>query len=876
MMTMNRSQENSHKTVHLVDYKPAPFCIPKIELCFTIEDEYTLVDSKLECVRNPDSEINDKLILNGENLELKKLMIDGVECDKKDYQINEESLTVHLSGDKHLIEVQTCIYPAKNKSLEGVYQSDDLICTQMEPEGFRKVTYTLDRPDILSCFSTKIIANKVKYPTLLSNGNLVKSGDCENGNHFTEWVDPFPKPCYLFALVAADLGVVEDEFVTCSNRTIALKIFVDKGNENKAEHAMNSLKKSMQWDEETFGLEYDLDLYMIVAVSAFNFGAMENKGLNIFNASAVLADQSTSTDTDFSRIEGIVAHEYFHNWTGNRVTLRDWFQLTLKEGLTVFRDQEFSSDMGSRAVFRISEVTSLKNRQFAEDSGPTAHPIQPDSYLEINNFYTATVYDKGAEVIRMMHSMLGVKNFRKAMDLYFKNNDGRAATTKDFIEAISTASKKDFNQFEKEWYHRAGTPEVKATWEQNSSTRTFTLNLKQSVFGKPSKYHIPVRIGFIAEDGEELEFEKDGQRETILDFVKTEQEFKFNKIEKDCTPSLFRDFSAPIKLKADYTDDDYLLLLNNDSDQFNRFGAMQSLILKEILKISDSIKNYSELSVSPKLIKAFCGIIDDSEIEYAFKAQLLSAPSLSFILENSKDYDPERYNDAREFLLQQIASNNQDALFRLYEDLYDNGEFNKESIGIRALKNASLTLLSELNSDESINAIKNQYFECENMTLRIHALDLLCNGESCIKDEALEHFEKTYADEPLVMNKWFSVQSGSKRFETLDRIKQLSKHSKFDSKNPNKLRSLYASFASNLVNFHRADGAGYEFIAENIIEIDRFNPFMASSLSMAFSKYERLDEKRKKLISRNLLPILDDKSISKDTYEILSKIIGKH
>ena len=873
---MKNSQENTHKAIYLKNYKPPVFYIPKIELSFDIDAEDTLVYAKLECVRNEDAEREDKLILNGENIELKKLIIDGIECIKENYSLDDESLTLSLTGDKHIVEIETLIHPASNKSLEGVYQSDDIICTQMEPQGFRKVTYTLDRPDVLSCFTTKIIADKEKYPTLLSNGNLIKSGDLGNGKHFTEWVDPFPKPCYLFALVAADLGMIEDKFITRSNRTIALKIFVDRGNENKAEHAMNSLKKSMKWDEDTFGLEYDLDLYMIVAVAAFNFGAMENKGLNIFNASAVLADETTSTDTDFNRIEGIVAHEYFHNWTGNRVTLRDWFQLTLKEGLTVFRDQEFSSDMGSRAVFRISEVTSLKNRQFAEDNGPTAHPIQPDSYLEINNFYTATVYDKGAEVIRMMHSMIGAEKFRQAMDLYIKDNDGKAATTKDFIKAVSSASKKDLTQFESEWYHRAGTPEVAARWEQNLSTRTLTLNLKQSLLGKPSKYHIPVRIGFIAEDGSELEFEKDGQSETILDFLETEQEFKFNKIGKKCTPSLFRDFSAPIKLKADYTNDDHLLLLNNDTDHFNRFGAMQELLLKEILKISDSIKNHSDLAVDPKIIQAFSNIIEDSEIEYAFKAQLMSAPSLSFILENSNDYDPELYNDAREFLLQQIANENKDALLRLYDDLYDSGQFNKESIGLRALKNCSLTILSELSSDEIINAVKKQYFESDNMTLRLHALDILCNGESGVKDEALEHFEQTYAKDTLVMNKWFSVQSGSKRFETLDRIKELATHKAFDSKNPNKLRSLYGVFAGNLINFHRADGSGYELIAEQIVNIDSFNPFMASSLSMAFSKYERLDEKRKNLMSKILSPILDSNSISKDTFEILSKITGQH
>lgn len=857
--------EKKPQTVLLKDYQAAPFVVEAYQLDFEIQKGYTIVTNEMVLSKNPKAEDSQIGVFNGEELELLGVTVNGTDLDENEYKKDDETLTLTFEKESNIVIFKTKIFPEKNKSLEGLYQSDAMLCTQMEPQGFRKVTYGLDRPDVLSKFKTRITADKKTYPFLLSNGNLIEKKDLENGRHSVLWEDPFKKPCYLFALVAADLGLVESTYMTKSGREVKLEVYVDKGNESRAHHAMESLKKAMKWDEDVFDLEYDLDLYMIVAVQAFNFGAMENKGLNIFNASAVLADSETATDAEFNRIENIVAHEYFHNWTGNRVTLRDWFQLTLKEGLTVYRDQEFSSDVGSRAVFRIDEVTQLRNGQFSEDSGPMSHPIQPEEYIEINNFYTHTVYNKGAEVIRMFCTIIGREKFIEAVKLYLKTHDGSAATTEDFVAAMSEVSGVDFTQFKNAWYKKAGTPHVNVSWDKKGSQ--LMLNFKQENKGEPSTHVIPVKLGLVTENGSE----KSTEQVFLLD--QTEKSLTLEGVGENVTPSLFRDFSAPVIINASYTQEDYLQLLKNDSDSFNKFSAMQSLIIDEINAIAKCIKNYEDLQVTDALKEAFVYVIQDSELDPAFKAHLMTAPNLAYILESSEEYNPELLNEAREFLLQQISSENETDLYTLYDSLETNSDLTQSAIGLRALKNACLSLMSAVTSEVCTQKLKKQYFESENMTLRFHAMELLCNTDSTAKAEVLKHFEETYKDESLVMNKWFKVQAMSKCSHTLDLVKALEKHPCYDTKNPNKFRSLIAGYASNLVHLHRNDGLSYSYLREKILEIDGFNAFMASGLAQSFSKLERLDETRKQLMTKELNLILNTPKLSKDTYEVVSKIL---
>jgi aminopeptidase N len=860
--------------IYRKDYRTPPFRIPKTELEFDLDPHKTIVSSRLslECDRE-----GEPLVLNGESIKLIKLSLEGEELSPSDYEIQDDRLIISKSlPNQCQLNIVTEIDPSQNFKLMGLYQSDDILCTQMEAEGFRRVTYFLDRPDVLSRFTTKVIGDKKNYPMLLSNGNPIERGDLPAGKHYVIWEDPFPKPCYLFALVAGDLGKVEGDFTTMSGRSIKCEVYVDHGNEDRAEHALVSLHKSMKWDEETFGLEYDLDRYMIVAVDAFNFGAMENKGLNIFNSSAVLANTKSATDKDYQRIEGIVAHEYFHNWTGNRVTCRDWFQLTLKEGLTVFRDQEFSACMHSAPVCRIGEVRSLREMQFAEDSGPNSHPIRPDSYIEINNFYTSTIYEKGAEVIRMIHTIVGETGFRKGMDLYFERHDGQAVCTNDFVAAMADANGVDLKQFESSWYSQKGTPMVQVSWQRTGETLALTLTQNPPVQDdEPGViYDIPVRTAVLDGQGGELEFEYEGElcRETVLRLTQKTQSFEFKSLQPDCIPSVFRQFSAPVKVQLE---EDYAYLLKRlqfETDAFNAYEAGQVLMLDDILRM------YDEDSLSPNkaLVHALIEVLDKPHMDDAMKAEMLSFPSLSYILESTPVYDPESIQPYLNRLKKSLAEAGRDKFLEMYQQKHreEKSEMDTAAMGRRALKNKCLYYLSLLNEPELEKLVEQQYHEAKSMTDKMGALVALVDGPKTSTASVLADFETTWNNDPVVMNKWFAIQASSDREDLFDHIARLKTHSCFDPKNPNKLRALYGSFMRNLEYFHHSSGRGYEILAEAIIDIDKFNSGAAAGLSRGFSRLKKLPKNLQVKMKAQIDLVLSVKGLSRDTYEILSQTVA--
>lgn len=864
----------SHKKKYLSDYEVAGFLIPEVVLTIELSDHATKVNSKLRVERVDYKK--ETLVLNGENLILKSVKLNDRILPASEYRVSKVGLELLNLPNEFVLECETEIDPKNNFSLEGLYKSDAIFCTQMEPEGFRKMTYFLDRPDILSKFTTTVIGEKKDYPILLSNGNLIDRGDLEDGKHFTKWEDPFPKPCYLFALVAGDLGKVEGKFKTTSQREIQLEIYVDKGNENRAHHALQSLQKAMKWDEDVFGREYDLDLYMIVAVDAFNFGAMENKGLNIFNSSAVLADERSATDEDFQRIEGIVAHEYFHNWTGNRITLRDWFQLTLKEGLTVFRDQNFSADMHSKEVFRLKDVTTLRERQFVEDCSPMAHPIRPESYIEINNFYTATVYEKGAEVIRMVHTMLGEKLFRKGMDLYFERYDGKAITTRDFLSVMQNVAEIDLEQFELSWYTQEGTPFVESSWDYDDISEIFSLRLSQELPKTNQRpFHIPIKFGWVTKDGtpQAILDEKgnDLGNETILHLKEMKREFKFKKVQAGSLPSLLRNFSAPVNFNGNYSDDQLMQLIKYDSDAFNRYEALQSLFVEEVLTLNHSKQKHT---VNPCLLEAYGYVLKDDSISPSFQAQMLALPSLIYLLEQGQEYCPDKMYESRKVLLKSIVGKYRDTFMTIYQKLPWLNSLDSKSMGVRALKNLCLSFLSEIEEEEMLNLLKQHYDKTNNMTYKLGAMNLLCHHMCSQRIEVLKDFENNWKTDPVVMNKWFLAQSSSELDNTLDVVKSLVAHPAFDKKNPNKVRALFAGFAKNLVPFHNNNGSGYSFIADQVIEIDTYNPYIASALANMFQVYPRLDDARKSILGVELKRILDTNKLSKDSFEVVDKIFN--
>lgn len=862
---------NNPSEIHLKDYKRPYFWIKNVELDVDIFDDETFVVCELKIERNTEFDKGHSLELDGVDLELLNIELNNIPLHDDQYEVRDNKLIVHTHEDKFTLLTKVRIHPQTNLSCEGLYKSGTIFCTQNEAQGFRKITWYLDRPDVMAKFKTTVRADKSKFPFLLSNGNKTEFGDLEQGRHFVSWEDPHLKPCYLYALVAGDLALVTDKFVTSSGREVALEIYVDKGNEDKCNHAMESLKNSMKWDEDTFGLEYDLDVYMIVAVDAFNMGAMENKGLNIFNSAYVLAKPETATDDNFQGIEGVIGHEYFHNWTGNRVTCRDWFQLTLKEGLTVFRDQEFSADMLSRPVKRIDDVKKLREFQFPEDSGPLAHPIRPKSYIEINNFYTATVYEKGAEVIRMIHTLIGKENFRKGMDLYFERFDGQAVTTQDFVDSMSDASGKDLKHF-KAWYDQVGTPKLKVETSYDEKNGTYTVNFSQSVNIENDEFqsvHMPFNFGLIGSDGKEFELECGGK----LELTKVNETFVFENITSRPTPSWNRSFSAPVILDYAYSEEELFFLMSHDKDEFNRFDAAQNLYKKTIFDLNSQLKNNSEVNVSQGFIKAFEKLLTDKTVDPAFLAYAISLPSVAELCEACEVADFDGLNSARNLLENTLGLKLNEHFLSLYNDLNNDSDFKLDaySMGKRALKNVCLSYLVSTGQADMLDLALTQFKNATNMTEEAHALTLLASQEGTQADYACNHFYKKWKHETLVMQKWFAAQAVSKRKGLVEKIKHLESSDVYDKSVPNLVRSLVGAFANrNPVAFNATDGSGYEYVADKIIEIDSYNPQVASRLAKSMNHLNKLDNQRKGLLKQQLERLLTHK-LSSDTYEVVSK-----
>ena len=862
----------SQERIYLKDYQKPQFTIDQVDLHVDIFDDQTTVTNSLKLTRTID-DANAPLVLHGENQILKQVILNDTELSADQYQVSDHDLTIPNVGDSFSLKIISTNNPYQNTALEGFYASGDILCTQCESEGFRRITYYLDRPDVMSKFTTTVVADKTKYPVLLANGNLKDSGDLEEGRHYTTWEDPFLKPSYLFAMVAGDLDVVRDTFTTCSGREIALSIYVDKGNQEKSLYALESLKRAIKWDEDTFGLECDLDNYMVVAVDAFNFGAMENKGLNIFNSQYVLADPKTATDANFEAIEGVIGHEYFHNWTGNRVTCRDWFQITLKEGLTVYRDQEFSSDMQDRAVKRINDVRMLRDYQFVEDAGPNAHPIRPPSYIEVNNFYTLTVYEKGSEIIRMIQTLIGRETFRKGIDKYFELYDGQAVTTDDFVSAMEQASDRDLSQF-KTWYDLAGTPTCKVSSSYDEGSKKFILTVEQSpspvakVEGE-RPYHLPLSLGLLDAQGNEM-----GETQ-VLEVTQTQQSFELEGITSKPVPSLFRNFSAPVHVHYDYSDEELMLLVAHDSDDFNRFDAGQRLATRALNAMIESRAKGEEMQISEGVLDCFGAILSDPNLSPDFKAEALILPSLTALTEPMEVYDFDGAYAARQAFNKAFATKFKEKLLETYHEFKDSGpyEVNATAIGRRKLKNRCLGLLSNLEDDDVTALVKDQFESATNMTDEISALGLLGDMKTDSRNTALNAFYEKWQHEFLVINKWFVVQSCSRRDDVLEQVKALEKHEAFTLKNPNRARSLIGGFAQNTIHFHAASGSGYEYIANKVIEVDEINPKLAAGLCRGFNKMGKLDPERKAKMKTQLDRILAKENLSGDTYEIISNIL---
>lgn len=874
------------QTIYLKDYTVPEYLIESIELTVILDELNTRVVSKLTLHKNPESEReNAALVLHGEGLELISVAMDGVALTEEQYQQGIESLSIETvpQNQVFILAIENSINPKANTSLEGLYLSSSMLCTQCEAEGFRKITYFLDRPDVMSLFKTTLIGDKDKYPVLLSNGNKVAAGELKNNRHWVTWEDPFKKPCYLFALVAGQLECIEDSFTTMSGREISLQIFVESHDIDKCGHAMQSLKNSMRWDEQVYGREYDLDLYMIVAVSHFNMGAMENKGLNVFNTKFVLARPDTATDSDYEHIEGVIGHEYFHNWTGNRITCRDWFQLSLKEGFTVFRDQQFTGDQTSQAVKRIEDVKLLRVRQFAEDAGPLSHPIRPESYIEINNFYTLTVYEKGAEVVRMIHTLLGEEDFRNGSDLYFQRHDGQAVTCEDFVLAMEAASGVDLGLF-RHWYSQAGTPVLEATESYNPQDKTLTLTLKQSSAatpGQPTKelLHIPVKLGLLAADGSVAKICIDGCEadEVILELIHQQQTFVFEQLAEKPVVSMLRGFSAPVVLNKQQTLEELAFLLSHDTDTFNRWDAGQKMSLQVIFGLIDDIQQGVELQLNPLLIEAYANVLQQPWDDLSYFSLLLSLPAENYLATQMKVVDVEAIHLAREFVKKTLTEHLQPQFQDLYQRYHkdESGQFDAGAIGRRRIKNSCLSYLSTLESTTSYQLAEKQFYSAKNMTDQIAALAVIVESKNPAKTQCLESFYQQWQQEALVIDKWFTLQASSSAEDTFSIVQSLIKHSAFELTNPNRVRSLIGAFSqANQLHFHAANGQGYQFLADQVIALNSINPQVASRMVAALTQWQRFDEARQCLMKEALKRIMNTENISKDVYEIASKSLA--
>jgi len=872
------------RPIYLKDYQPPEYLIDETHLQVRLDEDETRVRARLLMRRNPASRSGaHALYLHGERLELRSISLDGRSLPASAYAIDAEGLTIHQVPDQFELETEVVIRPQQNTSLEGLYRSGGLFCTQCEAEGFRHITWYLDRPDVMSRFTTTIEADQSRYPILLSNGNPGPEQRLADGRHCRTWTDPFPKPAYLFALVAGDLRLVEDSFRTVSGRDVALRIYVEPENLDKCAHAMRSLQRAMAWDERQYGREYDLDIYMIVAVNDFNMGAMENKGLNVFNSKYVLARPDSATDSDFQGIEGVIAHEYFHNWTGNRITCRDWFQLSLKEGLTVFRDQEFSSDMGSRGVKRIEDVRLLRAHQFAEDAGPMAHPVRPDSYIEINNFYTVTVYEKGAELVRMQHALLGPERFRLAMDLYFQRFDGQAVTTDDFVQCMADASGRDLTQF-KRWYSQAGTPVVTVQDHFDADSGIYTLELEQSCPaspGQPEKqpFHIPLVLGLMDEESRRalpvtLQGEAgEGPANRLLELREGRERFRFTGLKVRPIPSLLRGFSAPVKLRYDYSDQALMFLMAHDDDGFNRWDAAQQLAQRLLLQRVAGEDSPGEAG----FVEAFGRALNDSEADQALLAEILTLPSESYLGEQMVQIDVEAVHRARQGFRQRLSQALRDDFMAVYEACRETGEYDLQpaSIGRRRLKNLCLGYLMQSPDPQIEQRCVDQFNARHNMTDVMAALSLIADSDMPQRQALLQAFYERWRDDPLVLDKWFTVQALSKRTDTLQQVMDLMGHADFSFTNPNRVRSLVGAFcAANPYRFHDAGGAGYRFLGDQILRLDAINPQIASRLLRVMSRWQRYDQQRQTLMKAQLERILNHSGISRDVFEIASRSLG--
>jgi aminopeptidase N len=852
------------------DYRAPDFEIEHTDMLFRLEAEQAIVETTLKMRRGEDAN-GAFLDLDGEDLELLEVRLDGVALAAGSYELDEEGLHLGAVPDAFELFTRVRLRPQENTQLSGLYRSNGVFCTQCEAEGFRRITFYPDRPDVMSTFRVRVEAPKVLAPVLLSNGNLCEEGALDGDGHYAVWEDPFPKPSYLFALVAGDLGVKRDRFRTMDGRDVALAIWSEHRNVSQLDHAMEALQQSMKWDEERFGLAYDLDIYNVVAVEDFNMGAMENKGLNVFNTAYVLASPETATDGDYLGITGVIGHEYFHNWTGNRVTCQDWFQLTLKEGLTVYRDQLFSADMASPAIKRISDVRALRAAQFREDSGPMAHPIRPESYIAMDNFYTATVYSKGAEVVRMYATLLGDDGFRRGMDLYFERHDGQAVSCDDFRAAMADANQRDLTQFER-WYSQAGTPVVNAQGTYDSATQSYTLELAQScpaTPGQPSKepFHIPVAVGLLGSKGEELVATK------VLELTEEKQAFVFEDIAMPPVPSLLRGFSAPVKLDFDYPEEELALLLAHDTDSFQRWDAGQRLAMNTLLRGVSAVQSGQEAEVPALLVEALRSVLCDRSLDPALVAASMRLPAEAAIGAELDVIDPVAIHQARRQVLSKLAQALREPLHEAYAEFTTGGPYrpSKEDMARRDLRHLALGYLSLGGEADGLALAEQLYQSANNMSDRMCALVCLSAHVCPERDAALGDFLNRYREHPLVVDKWLAVQASSGAEDTLGRVQSLLEHEAFSRRNPNKVRSLVRTFGANQLIFHQEDGAGYALMGQEIATIDAMNPQVASRLAGSFSTWRRFDDDRQQKMQKELQALAKRDGLSKDTLEIVQR-----
>ncbi|MFK5914081.1 MAG: aminopeptidase N [Woeseiaceae bacterium] len=886
-MTDTSKKETAPKTVLLKDYQPPRYLLESVSLDFELFETKTQVRTKLKFSKNNNNNESDQsLLLNGQNLELKSLKLNGKKLSNSDYTLNEEGLLINECPDDFTLEIHNEINPLENKALEGLYLSSGMYCTQCEAEGFRRITYFPDRPDVMSKYEVTLHADKIKYPQLLSNGNLIAKGEDEGGRHWATWQDPSLKPSYLFALVAGDLHCQEDSYTTISGRNVSLQVFVEHENSHKCDHALASLKQAMKWDEDVYGREYDLDVYMIVAVNDFNMGAMENKGLNIFNSSCVLASPETATDADFYNIQSIIAHEYFHNWSGNRVTCRDWFQLSLKEGFTVFRDQEFSADLNSRATKRIDDVNVLRTHQFAQDSGPMAHPIRPDHYIEISNFYTVTVYNKGAEIVRMIKNIVGAEGFRSGTDLYFNRHDGQAVTTEDFVAAIEDATKVDLSLF-KNWYSQAGTPVLDIETQYDNSEKIFSLTIKQScadTVGQTNKksFHIPLQMGLINSDGDDIELIIQGETSTnvknmTLALTKEKQTFVFSDVKSKPILSLNRNFTSPVKINSEQSDEELTFLFANDSNAFNRWEAGQTLAINVLLSLVSDIQKNKKLGLDDSVLQAYKNTLCHPTLDQALIAQAMTLPSESYLADQCETVDVDAIHKARTFMKKAIAQSLKNEFKTVYDACENNKtySFNAKDMAMRDLKSLCLSYLMCLQGKETIENSLTTIKSATNMTDVLSALSSLSQYDIPERHAALEQFYEKWKHDAQVVEKWFAIQATADFPNVLDKINTLMQHEAFSITNPNKVRSLIGRFcAGNIVHFHNITGSGYTFLADQVLTLDAMNPQIAARLVQNFSRWRRYDEMRQQLMKQQLERIIKEEGLSKDVFEIVSRSLN--